>query len=310
MTGNRNLSVGLFVTVALLAGTILAIWVTGQRGSEPVSRYSVLVEDNVSGLMLGGPVFFLGVRVGEVTDLRIVPGRPVRIRVDLRVLASTPVNEHTWATLAPQGITGVSVVNLANDNTQQTPLETPPGQDFPVIPFRDSGFSALLSSAPAVIEQLETLLLQANQLFNDDNRAAISTTLANLQSLSSSLRDKEASLAALPDSIDASLQEINRLSAQLSGLLNDAGPGVLASISNIETTTGQLASTAQRLEQWAADNHQAMDAFVGDGLGQLPALITNANSAVRELEKLLGEIRSEPSALVRENQSEAIEWER
>lgn len=308
MTGNRNLSVGVFVTAALLAGIILAIWITGKRGSEPVTHYSVLVEDNVSGLMLGGPVYFLGVKVGEVTNLLIVPGRPVRIRVDLRVLASTPVNEHTWATLAPQGITGVSVVNLANDNEQQLPLATPPDQDFPVIPFRDSGFSALLASAPAVIEEIETLLHQANLLLNEENRAAITTTLANMQVLSSSLRGQESSLAALPASIDASLQEINQLSAQLSEFLNKASPGVLASIGNIEATTGQLASTAGRLEQWTADNHQAMDAFMADGLGELPVLIANANTAVRELEKLLEQLRAEPASLVRESQSDAIEW--
>ena len=37
-------------------------------------------------------------------------GYPVSIRVDIEVLATTPVNQGTWATLMPQGITGVSVI--------------------------------------------------------------------------------------------------------------------------------------------------------------------------------------------------------
>ena len=55
--GNRNLSVGLFVITAITLGIILAVWFTGQRGSEPQARFHVLIDSDVSGLTLGGPVY-------------------------------------------------------------------------------------------------------------------------------------------------------------------------------------------------------------------------------------------------------------
>lgn len=309
MTGNRNLAVGVFVTSALLIGTALAVWITGQRGSEPTRTYSVRVEDNVSGLMLGGPVYFLGVKVGEVTNLAIEAGNPPLIRVDIRVLASAPVNQGTWATLAPQGITGVSVVNLANDPGEHAALEAARESPYPTIPYRDSGFSALMSSAPVVMDKVETLLENSNELLSEDNRAAVTVTLANLQSLSDSLREQQEVLATLPAGLAQSLAEVDRLSKRLGSLLDETGPLLIASMGNIEQATGQLARTAARLESWAGNHDQDMRAFVGDGLGQVPALVEQTNSALRELEKLLEQLRQEPASLVRERPTESVEWE-
>ena len=67
-------------------------------------------EKDVGGLMLGGPVFYLGVGVGKVTAMDIIPGDPMRVRVDAEILESAPINSGTYASLAFQGITGVAVI--------------------------------------------------------------------------------------------------------------------------------------------------------------------------------------------------------
>ena len=41
-----------------------------------------------------------------------------------------------------------------------------------------------------------------------------------------------------------------------------------------------------------------MNAFLEDGLGQVPALITDARTALREIEKLMNELRENPSRLM------------
>lgn len=309
MTGNRNLSVGVFVSAALLAGIVLTIWITGMKGSEPKSSYSVLVEGNVSGLSLGGPVYFLGVKVGEVTNLEIVPGDPARIQVDINIAASAPVNQGTWATLAPQGITGVSVINLANDTGQHGPLSAGAAQTFPLIPYRDSGFSALLSNAPVVMEKMDRLLEQANRLISDENQRLVTQTLANVESLSRTLKDQEQALAALPSSITESLQDINALSAQLSDLLAQAAPDVLTSLQHIERSSEQLAQTIARLDAWTNEHDQEIRDFMTEGLGQVPELIEQSEESVRALEKLLEQLRADPSSLILERPQNEVEWE-
>ena len=109
---NKNFAVGLFVATALAAFVTATIWLTGKQGSEPTVSYSIFFEKDVGGLMLGGPVFYLGVEVGTVTAMNIIPGNPMRVRVDTRVVKSAPIDSGTYASLAFQGITGVAVIKL------------------------------------------------------------------------------------------------------------------------------------------------------------------------------------------------------
>jgi phospholipid/cholesterol/gamma-HCH transport system substrate-binding protein len=306
MTGNRNLSVGLFVLAALTIGFVLTVWITGQRGTVEVTPYSVLVENDVTGLAVGGPVFFLGVKVGLVEDTVIVPGDPAVIRVDIEVEESTPVNGGTWATLAPQGITGVSVINLSNDPGAQGPVQRVEGQPYPVIPYRDSGFSAILSSAPAVLTKIEDVLDSANEILNEGNQASVAETLENIRTLSEALASEQAALARLPGEIDRVLTELAGASAQVRGLLEEVAPEAKQAVVNLELGTARLASLAVRLEEWSAAHERDLDTFADDGLAQFTELVGESRSTVRELEKLLTDLRREPSSLVYRGREEAV----
>ncbi len=302
--GNRNLAVGLFVITALAIGITLAVWFTGTRGSEDIARYHVFIDSDVSGLTLGGPVFFMGVQVGDVTDLAIIPGNPATVRVEIHIQESTPVDTGTWATLSAQGITGVNVINLYAEPGEHGRLQVSDGRALPVIPYRDSGFSALLSSAPEVMEKMNELLVNANALLSEENRAVVAEVLTDIQSLTSTLADREEELAALPGALDATLAELRGVAANVDELVTAAAPRTTAILDNLESTTAELHSLSTRLDGWLERNDREMQAFTADGLGQVPALVGDTRDAVRELQKLLEALREEPSrALYRPNRN-------
>ncbi|KAA9133376.1 MCE family protein [Marinihelvus fidelis] len=297
MTANRNLSVGVFVTVALLAGIALTLWVTGRKGTEPMEEYAVAIEDDVSGLGMGGPVYFLGVRVGEVDDIDIVAGDPPRIRVGIRVLASTPVNAGTWATLAPQGVTGISVINLSNEPGSLDPLVAG-HRDRPEIPYRSSGFSAIMSTAPQLVAKMEDLVERAIAFSSPENAAALGQVLANIESLTSSLAERESSLADLPETFNLAMRDFRATVGHFDALLDQAGPEAVTALQNLSVATGQLSVTLERLERWTSVNQSDLDEFAANGLGQVPALVTEMRSAARQLEKLLERIEDNPSSVI------------
>jgi len=304
--GNRNLSVGLFVIAALALGIVLTIWFTGQRGSEATARYHVLIDSDVSGLTLGGPVYFMGVQVGEVTKLAIIPGNPARVRVEIRVRESTPVDSGTWATLAAQGITGVSVINLSAESGDQEPLRQADEDSLPVIPYRDTGFSALLSSAPAVLDKIDQLLVNANALLSEDNRAVVSQALGDVQSLTSALAAQETELADLPGAVDETLAEIRGVAERLDALVRDAGPQADTAIGNLEAASSELFDLSERLNALVARNQADVDAFASAGLGEVPGLVRDAREAARALEKLVAELREEPSRALYRPRNDAV----
>ena len=303
---NRNLSVGLFVIVALTIGAVLTVWFTGQRGNVPVSRYHVLFTSDVSGLTLGGPVFFMGVQVGEVVDLAIVPGNPASVRVEIRVREEAPVDTGTWATLAAQGITGVSVINLSAEPGAHEPLRAREGEPLPVIPYRDTGFSALLSSAPAVLEKMDRLLANANVLLGEENQRVVTEVLGNIERLTQALAAQEDQLNALPGALDATLADLRGLSGEVRTLLAEAGPTTTRVLDNVEATTEELHAVSVRLDGWLARHDGDMEAFAADGLGQVPALVTDTRDTLRELEKLLESLRQDPSRAIYRPDSDAI----
>jgi phospholipid/cholesterol/gamma-HCH transport system substrate-binding protein len=66
----------------------------------------------VPGLLVGASVLFNGIRVGEVTQLKLATDNPRRVNAMIAVAADTPVRSDTRVGLDFQGLTGVPVVAL------------------------------------------------------------------------------------------------------------------------------------------------------------------------------------------------------
>lgn len=308
--GNKNFVVGLFVAVALAVFVFTTIWLTGKKGTEPTVYYSMYFEKDVGGLMLGGPVFYLGVEVGTVIGMTIIPGDPMRVRVDAEVLESAPVDAGTYASLAFQGITGVAVVKLYADPGVHAPLARGVDDGFPVIAVRDTGFSALLSRAPTIVERLDSVLVQINQILGEENQQFVRETLADLSTISGALAEKEESISDVPVKLNMAMTELHESLVLIKSMAKDLEPGLSSTVTNISNASDDLARMTQRLESWAAGNDDDMNAFMEDGLGQVPALVADARDTLREIEKLVQELREDPSILIYRPREDTVGTER
>jgi phospholipid/cholesterol/gamma-HCH transport system substrate-binding protein len=307
---NRNFAVGLFVAIALLAFVGGTIWLTGKQGSEPTVSYSMFFEKDVGGLMLGGPVFYLGVEVGTVTAMEIIPGDPMRVRVDAQVLKSAPVNQGTYASLAFQGITGVAVIKLNADPGMHAPLNKDKENGRLVIAVRDIGFSALLAKAPNIVDKLDSVLEQINQILGEENREFVRAMLGDVATVTNALAEQEEAIGEIPVLLEATIREINSSLEEINSLVVEIGPDLSETVANLDEATRNLVQITARLDQWAATNDGEMNAFLEGGLGQVPELVTDARAALREIEKLMNELRENPSRLMYEPNENPVEVER
>jgi len=307
---NKNFAVGLFVSIALLVVFVATVWLTGKQGSEPTVDYSMYFESDVGGLMSGGPVFFLGVKVGSVTGMTIIPGNPMRIRVDADLLKKTPINKGTYATLALQGVTGIAVIKLKADPGEHTPLVKIKGEENLLIETRDSGFNALLQKAPGIIDKLDEVLVRVNELLDSDNRDNISKVLADFSTITGALADQKQSIGEIPESLNAAIQDLRDSLAVLKSMAVDIKPQLNSSMHNLTRATEDMAVLSARIQTWADENGDKVDVIMEDGLAQVPALVVETRMTIRDFKKLISELRDNPSQLVYKPNEDSIDVEK
>jgi len=303
---NSYLVVGVFISVGLVTLIAMILTFAGGHSTESNIRYTVFFQRDISGLTLGAPVRYLGVGVGQVVDMTLTTDGGTKVRVDVDVLQSTPITSATFASLAFQGVTGVAFISLAADQGGQSKELVADDFEYPVIPTRDVGLAALLSDAPAITHQITVLLERASRFLDENNSAALSRSLANIEKLTESLAGEDDGMASLPDQMRTVLGEVENTFSQVQAILHQAEPDLTATMIKLNQTSTNLASVSERLDNWATDNDREMQQFINAGLAQMPALIADTRNTIRELEDLLAELRENPSRLVYKPRSDPV----
>jgi phospholipid/cholesterol/gamma-HCH transport system substrate-binding protein len=158
---------GLFVIGFSIALAFFFIWLT-RSGDKDDVLYRIHFPESVSGLSLGDPVKFLGVDVGIVEAMSILPQDPGRVEVDVRLHKDAQVKTDTTATLQFKGITGAYFIELNGGSAGEKFLveATPPGQ-VPEIPSKKSSFNSLLDQLPKVVAKFSTIEDQTRKVVTD-----------------------------------------------------------------------------------------------------------------------------------------------
>jgi phospholipid/cholesterol/gamma-HCH transport system substrate-binding protein len=176
------------VTVALLAGTLLFIvWLAG-LSNKATKCYDIYFAQGVGGLNKGSNVSFSGVPVGQVTKISLLPNRPEFVWVRVDVEDQTPVLQGTSAQIHGVGFTGVSEIQLTGAERGHPPIEQVGPQGCPVIPATSGGISALLNSAPELIDRIQRLTERLTELLSDRNQNSISDILENIDATTKQLK--------------------------------------------------------------------------------------------------------------------------
>jgi phospholipid/cholesterol/gamma-HCH transport system substrate-binding protein len=183
------------VTVALLAGVLLFIvWLAGLSNKQ-TKCYDIYFSQAVGGLNKGSNVSFSGVPVGQVKRISLLPNRPEFVWVRIEVDQQTPVLQGTTAEIHGVGFTGVSEIQLAGAARGKPAIQQLGPQGCPVIPSSTSGISALLNSAPELVDRIQRLTERLTELLNDKNQNSISDILENLDVTTKVLADRAPEMA-------------------------------------------------------------------------------------------------------------------
>jgi len=232
--------IGLFTLGGILGALGLLLWLAKVEVDRQYAYYDILFDD-VSGLGAASDVRYNGLPVGQVVDLNLDPDDPSKVRVRIEVAADAPVNSETKAQLQSQGVTGVSFVGLRGGSDASAPL--PAGT---TIPSERTALQSVFEGAPQVLDRAITLLENVNDVFNDDNKAAVGTLVGNLATSSERLDGVLANFETLSDDLGAAAREIAAFTGRLEQL-SDTAETTLATATGTLTTANTTLSDISTL---------------------------------------------------------------
>jgi phospholipid/cholesterol/gamma-HCH transport system substrate-binding protein len=255
------------VTVALLVGVLLFIvWLAGLSNKQ-TKCYDIYFSQAVGGLNKGSNVSFSGVPVGQVKRISLLPNRPEFVWVRIEVDQQTPVLQGTTAEIHGVGFTGVSEIQLTGAARGKPAIQQLGPQGCPVIPSSTSGISALLNSAPELVDRIQRLTERLTELLNDKNQNSISDILENLDVTTKVLADRA------PEMADA-IGDV-RIAARNAGVAANNVAVLTDNTNRLMTEEGRPA--AEDLRKAIQSAKQATDT--------LNALLTDARPGVQNFSK-------------------------
>lgn len=285
-TRANYLLVGGFVLL-LAAGLMgFVLWLAKFQFDTEFSRYDIRFAGSVTGLGTGSPVRYSGVRVGEVTDIRLDRDDPGQVLVTVELEAITPVHRDTEASLEIEGLTGTRYVLLSGGSPAAGPREAAPGQERPVIPAVPSTLQQVLEGAPALLTGANLLLARANALLSEDTRASFTATLANLEEITGALAQESDGIGTLIDQTGQTMTNLSRASATLETLLIQ-----------VREDSRSLAESAERAVAAIEALAGSVDGSIAETKGEVQSLVEDLRGSAAAFTAMAGEIQ----ALVAEN---------
>jgi len=147
-----RLGVFLFVSLALLLAVIA--YFTAREFFEKEDVYYVSYEGvSVSGLEVGSPVKYMGIKVGTIKDINIDPQNVNKVIVQLALKPDTPIKEDAHADITSMGITGLKAIEISGGSNEADPLE--PGS---TIPAGSSLAQEITGKAEIIAQKAEKVL--------------------------------------------------------------------------------------------------------------------------------------------------------
>jgi phospholipid/cholesterol/gamma-HCH transport system substrate-binding protein len=306
MEKNANYAlVGLSTLILTIALAVFIVWLARLRINAEYDLYDIVFQGPVRGLNEGGEVHFNGIKVGEVTKIALDKTNPRNVIARVRVTEDVPIRVDSYATLEPQGITGLNYVQITAGTGVRPLLKEADkarcerlglGRDcIPVIHSQRSTISDLLEGGGTVLTRTIEALDRINRVMSDENIKTFSAALSDAQSVTAELRERKALVADAQSAlqrIDTAADEIGKLSASTREIVDGDGKRAVA---NLADAAEEARATAKDARAMISRLQGPTNDFATNGLPQVTAAVIQLQTSAEALERLVNEVQASPT---------------
>ncbi|MGO4705764.1 MlaD family protein [Microvirga sp. 2MCAF38] len=239
--------IGVFTLAVIAAAFGFVYWFSGGDRGQAKQSIRIVFSGSVSGLSKGSVALFNGLRVGEVTEISLLPEDPRRVVSIVQVDKSTPIRSDTRARLEYQGLTGVAQIALSGGEPNAPPLVAGPGQPMPTIFADRSDFQDLIETARNIARRADDVLERVGRVVAD-NEGAINRTIQNVEKFSEALGENSEGIDRFLSQVGQAAEKVGPLAEKLETLATNVDELVRAVdrqrvtniVQNVESFTQSL----------------------------------------------------------------------
>ena len=274
-TKANYVAVGAFVLISMLGLVIALLWLAGAQYREEYAYYRTYFSGSVTGLGKGTTVRYNGIDVGRVSQLDFDPEDPKRVIVTMQMAPSLPIHNNSLASIASEGLTGGSFVEIDGGSKNAPVLAPGPEGEVPVIRSKPSTLQEIEQSAPQLMVKLNHAADRLNDVLNDSNRKAFADTLQHLNNLTAVARQGQP-------------RHRPRASQHLVGV----GFSSNTDLGDLHQVLGHADQATIKIDRVAAD----LDTQVNSA--QIAQFVTESRALVQSLTVLSNKIGKEPTSII------------
>ena len=299
-------AVGSFVLAVVFGLVVFATWLGKISIDSQSDTYRIYFSGAVTGLQVGSPVRYRGIPVGTVTDIRIDPDNVERVQVTVDVTPGTPIVVSNVATLAIQGITGASFVQIVGGMQGDPLLEPEPGEDLPVIASQPSSLAELLENFPRLLESATRLADAATTFLSDENLESVTSILANVDALTQTLSDRS-------DEISSAVERLESLAVNVDGIVSEARVDLARLSDRVDTTLQTVdteltltsveiralaqsaTATSDQITAFVRENRPGIREFTNGGINEFTLMVQELRTLANNLSRVAVRIENDPA---------------
>lgn len=306
--------VGFFAVFLILAGGFFALWLGQTTFDRDYAYYDVVFDGPVRGLRQASEVRFNGIQVGEVTEIGLDPQNPNRVIARIRLLAETPVRVDSSAQLEPQGLTGLSYVQISGGTAEAQRLQGTTRGDPPRIYAEQAQIESLVAGGEDALEAARQALVQMTQLLSEANLERVAATIENLEEITERLAGEDALVDDLRSTIrtlEATAVDVGAAARSLETFGQDA-----SRLANNELTQASVDVSRAALEIDLAGRQAqelmttlqpAIERLAGEGTDELTRTMEDLRRLIGTLDRIALDIEDNPTGFISGEQRRTIE---
>lgn len=299
---SHALAAGLFVLAISALLVVLALWLA--RDSTNTVTYRMTSATGVTGLQVQAAVRYKGVPVGKVTSIGFDPVQRGNVLVSIAVRSDAPITHSTFATLAFQGVTGLSFIQLDDDGSSTEPAAMGP-DGVPRLPLQPNLFGQLSDQAGPLLEKVNEAVEGMNRLLGPENQGLLTATLGEMRDAARSLNqlalDTNQTIAAQFGPGRSNIPQLVQQATATFRSLDGAGVQATRALGDVRAVTAELArglatltgegGVVARLDEGATTVTQTT-------LPRIQNLTEEASRTIRRLDRIANTLGENPQALL------------